>query len=275
MIIVSDIKNINSHSVTSEAVGYPLSNAINYEKPWLMWRSTSTAAQSITLNYGGSFDSLILLGANFQNINIKAGGWFNGRWFDSSWFGEDQSEILGYLRMMGEYRGLFNLISTVEWFEEGWFEEGWFEEGWFAQNQENSITFEIPNQSTLNGESYFTLWGIIIGNKIELSHQPYWPLDKELILSTNEISLGSLIPKKSALGRKYHIIKLNRKFLNITELNEIRDIKRAKGKCYPFVIYENLNETENVFLVKRIEDFSYNEEGYRNFQDNFILREIA
>jgi len=70
MIIVSDIKTITESSVTSEAAGYPLSNALDYKKPWLKWRSTDLSAQTITLPYSGSIDCVTILGANFEDITL-------------------------------------------------------------------------------------------------------------------------------------------------------------------------------------------------------------
>ena len=254
MIIVSDIKTVTDSNVTSEASGYPLSNALDYKKPWLKWRSTSTGAQTITLYYDGSIDSLVLLGANFSAIEIKGSAGFGAAPFADFPFGTgsglEQSETLGYLRMLGEYRGFFTFTS-----------------------QENSISIEI----SANGisESYYTIGAIVLGNKTVISHKPYSPLDKELALPVREVRLGSGIPKKASLGSKYHNIQLRRRGMNVSQLNEFRDIKRAMGKIEPFVFYENLGEKGKVYLVRRVGKFEYSKEGPNNYQDDLLLEEIA
>ena len=255
MIFVYVITTVVSSEASSEASGYELANALDYESPWLMWRSTSTGAQTITLNYSGSIDSLALLGTNFENVNIKAGGWFAGDgWFADGWFegGESSSETLGYLRLMNEYRGLIIFTS-----------------------RDSKIVFEIPAQGTLGGESYFTMSAIIIGNKTIIARRPVSPMNKMLALPVSEITLESQIPKKAALGNKYHTINLNRKGMDISDLNEFRDIKRAVGKTDAFIFYENMNEKGKVFLVRRIEDFSYHKDDYHDFQDGMAMEEIA
>ena len=252
MIIVSDIKTTDGVA-TSEATGYPLSNALDYKKPWLKWRSTDTSKQIITVNFDGSVDCLTLIGANFENATIKSGGGFGTGPFGAFPFGTggelEQSETLGYLRMLGEYRGFFTFTS-----------------------QENSISIEIPANGI--SESYYTIGAIILGNKTVISHKPYSPLDKELALPVREVRLGSGIPKKTAMGSIYHNIQFRRRGMNTVQLNEFRDIKRAMGKTEPFIFYENLGEKGKVYLVRRIEDFSYSEKGYHDFQDDLLLEEI-
>ena len=235
MILVSDIREVDSYSVTSEATGYPFLNALDYEKPWLKWRSSSTAAQTITLNFSGEINCMAIFGANFETIEIAGAG-----------------GTLGYMRPFGEYRRLFPFYSTS-----------------------NSKTFVIPTQTPTDGEDYFTLGAIIIGNYVTLTRRPYYPLNKQLIMPVSEITLESGLPKKIAKGNCYHSISLNRRAMNVTQLNEFRDVMRTRGKVDPFVLYENLGEIEKVFLVRRISDFSYSEEGYHDFQDSIILEAIT
>lgn len=76
MKVLSDITSVSSSGVTSEASGYELVNAINYEKPRDVWRSTDLLQQTITLNFTGNINTLALFGANFTEITI-AGNPFN------------------------------------------------------------------------------------------------------------------------------------------------------------------------------------------------------
>jgi len=161
-----------------------------------------------------------------------------------------QDEELGYHRALGEYRGLFSF-----------------------DDQSSSIILQIPNQSC--DDSYFTISGLIPGNKTTFSKRSYGSLDHELIHPVSEITLGSGIPRKAALGNRYHTIELNRRYMNMTALSEGRSVKRLMGKTEPFVYYENLDRPENVFLVKRIGAFDYQEAGIHNYQDSFFLEELA
>ena len=124
-------------------------------------------------------------------------------------------------------------------------------------------------------DDYFEISAIVIGSYTTFTNKPASPLEKELILPVNEVMLESKIPKKSAFGNSYHLIKVNRKGLDISGLNELRAIKRAKGKASIFVVYENLGKTQDVFLVRRTEDFAYKEAGYNDYQDNLMLEELT
>lgn len=259
MIVVTDKETVDSSTATSEASGYELANAIDHDKPWLKWRSTSLSAQIITLYFSGSINSVTLLGANFEDVTLRvgsAGGWMEGGWMTGPWMeagggsSSDQAEVLGYLRALGTYRGLFTFEDKI-----------------------GSLTIEIPNQAV--DESYYELSAIVIGNTNGLTHGANGDIDKRLALPVNEIKLGSEIPKKGALGDNYHIIKVNRRGNNIADLDEFRDIKRVVGKTNSFVFFEDLGKKEDVFLVKRVEPFSYTKPGYLDYHDSMTMEEIA
>jgi len=256
MIILSDITDFDSGcTATSEETGYELDNALDYEKPWLKWRSTDTALQTITLNYTGAIDCIAILGANFDEIVLQASAGFGAAPFGAFPIGGgggsgSGEKTLGYLRALGEYRGFFSFAD-----------------------QPDSFQLTIPVQDMT--DDYFEISAIVIGNYTSLTNKPVSPLEKELILPVNEVMLESQIPKKSALGNSYHLIKANRRGLDISGLDELRAIKRAKGKKSIFVVYENLGKVKDVFLVRRTEDFAYKEAGYNDYQDNLILEELA
>lgn len=269
MIIVSDLKTITSHSVTSEASGYSFSNVLDLERPWKKWRSTSVADQTIVLNFSGDIDCISIFGCNFKFLSLTVAGWGEAPWGEAPWgeglpesgwgelpwgeapWGKGMSS-LGYFRILDEYRGFSPFSQTPD-----------------------SITITIPNQSTLGGESYFMMSAIVIGEYYVLTRKPHWSLDKNLMLPVSEITLESGSPKKAAMGDRYQNINLNRRAMNITQLNEFRDVMRTKGKIDPFIIYENLREIEKVFLVRRTSDFSYSEQGYHDSQDGMILETIT
>ncbi len=239
MIVVTDIADIESGvTVTSEETGYEIENAIDYDSPWLKWRSTDLTTQTISLPFSGSINSVTLLGANFADVTIA---------FDSVY---SQAEILGYLRALGTYRGLF-------------------------ENPDYSgiVDIEIPNQAS--DDTYFTLSGIILGNTNEPTHGANGDIVKRLALPVNEIKLGSDIPKKGALGDPYHVIRVDRRGNTVDELDEFRDIKRVVGKTNSFLFFENLGKTEDVFLVKRIDNWTYIKNGYRDYRDSMLMEEIA
>lgn len=239
MIVVTDISDVESGAtVTSEATGYELENAIDYDSPWLKWRSEDLNTQTISLPFSGSINSVTLLGANFVNVTIS---------FDSVY---SEAEALGYLRALGQYRGLFE-----------------------NTDQSGVVEIEIPNQAC--DDTYFTLSGIVLGNTNSLTHGANGDIDKRLMQPVNEIKLGSEVPKKGALGDSYHVIKVTRRGNTISDLDEFRDIKRVVGKINSFVFFEDLGKTEDVFLVKRIEPFTYSKAGYLDYHDSMTMEEIA
>ena len=126
-----------------------------------------------------------------------------------------------------------------------------------------------------NDDAYFEIGSLLIGNKTTMSKRPHGVLPNRLIHPVSEVMLESGLPKKKAMGSRYHTVEMSRLFQGITALNEFQDLKRTVGKTQTFAYYENLDRPENVFIGKRIDDFEYKEVGVNIFQDGFMMEELA
>ncbi|MCK5606436.1 hypothetical protein KAR91_31330 [Candidatus Pacearchaeota archaeon] len=91
-MIIADLKDIDSYSITSEAAGYDFDNAVDAESSWLYWRSTSLVIQTMVLNFTGTINYFAIFGANFDQLTISG-----------------FPLLLNYDNLSASYRGFFDL----------------------------------------------------------------------------------------------------------------------------------------------------------------------
>lgn len=66
-------------AATSEDADYPASNLLHPERPFMPWKSTSTAEQTLTLTLSGAVSLVILVGANFTQATLNGNAITIGR----------------------------------------------------------------------------------------------------------------------------------------------------------------------------------------------------
>jgi len=124
-------------------------------------------------------------------------------------------------------------------------------------------------------EGYFKATTILVGDAVTFTRQPSNEITKELMLPRSKVVLHGGATKFGTLMSPYHRLTFEHKVLSISMLNEIRDMKRAVGRDEPFILYDNLGEVSDVYLVRRVDDFSYSEKGPKQIYERTIFEEIG
>jgi hypothetical protein len=240
-LILKDITTVTTGDIkvgaySSFQTGYGFANAYTYwHQPWKEWRGgfTDQNDHDATLSFSGAINCLVILGANFSEIEI-----------------DSVSHSLGSNPIYNDRRVLVLMEPTT-----------------------SPLAFTIPAETT--SEGYFKMVSVILGNATALGRNPSYHKPKQVQQPVREVVLESQHPRMAKQGRRNRILEYNRKGLSCSEAEWLRTIKRSVGLADPFVLYENVGDAGQTFLVRRLADFQYQESGYKNHEDVLRLEEIA
>lgn len=220
---------------SSFQTGHAFSNAYtDYSKPWSEWWGGFSDQSTHTVDFTFSWSF---------DVIIILGANFPKINYNSTDYN------LGYNYALGRYNG-FLYIGT----------------------KSSPLSFTIPAYTTEEG--FFIMKGIMLGAQLTLAKNPSYPMTKQVLQPSREITLESNHNKMAKRGRRNHIIELKRKGTSYSNSEDLRELKQSIG-FNPFVIFENLGDDSQTFLVRRLEDFQYQEVGHKNYEDILRLEEIA
>ena len=143
-------------------------------------------------------------------------------------------------------------------------------------NKTTSITFVIPVQATLGGESYYYIGSSIMGNLTPITKGIKMPYSKSLVVPaiSNTTNSGQILRKY--VGKNCYEITIERNPIpSVDNLNIFREINRRLGKTGVIVFYEGAGEQEKVYMCRRTNNLSYTESRASGWEEKWDFREIT
>lgn len=239
----ANIKEHYSISCSNEATNFPASYASDYLRPNKKFHTQDTTETDVLVEWAGDIDTILLYNCNFGSFNIEVAA--------------EESFSTFQDKDTGMWHGIVRIDKD-------------------AANYSHATNFaiiEIPVQSTLDSESYFSIGAIVGGMRQDFTKWPSHPLRRELIENIWKREFDGGAKEIETSGKPFHLLEYSW-MVEATDFQELAEIENHIDVDGAVILHEKRTDYEAVFLAQKIGGLKY-EENYGHNKATMQFRELV
>lgn len=205
-----NVLNVDSDSVKTN---FSSSAAQDYKRPFYPLLTAGTTETRIELSFLDTFDTLFLCNINFADFILDMDG-----------------VQVAYSAIQNVATGRYDAVCHLE-------------------SGVNFLTIIIPNQTPVDGLSWFNLGCVTVGNRVAID--PWYKIPQKLNEPVHRRTADFQNEIVKSKGRSFASLNLNFRFLEASEMAVMAALDMAIDYIGGVVVYEYTDEKEIILLCAR------------------------